>query len=92
MDRELTRAVDKLRSHQMGSTVIEGFRTLYNATLDDSKIEAGQEKSNNSTEIGSVLIMIIINLVFHTLSLIDKVDLCMGSKKKTFRDTGKRKI
>ena len=56
----------------MVNTIIQGARTPFTATLDGLKIEAENEKLNDLTEIGSVVIMIIIILVFHTLSLIDK--------------------
>lgn len=54
----------------MVNTVIKGARTPYSATLDGLKIEAESEKLNDLTEIGSIVIMIIIILVFRILSLI----------------------
>lgn len=43
----------------MGSTIIEGLRISYCATLDALKIEAENEKLNDFTGISSILIMII---------------------------------
>jgi Na+/H+ antiporter NhaC len=56
----------------MVNTIIQGARTPFTATLDGLKIEAENEKLNDLTEIGSVVIMIIIILVFHILFLIAK--------------------
>ena len=51
----------------MVNTIIQGARTPFTATLDGLKIEAENEKLNDLTEIGSVVIMIIIILVFHNI-------------------------
>jgi competence protein ComGC len=50
------------------------------------------EKIKCLTEIGFILIMIIITLVFHILFIIAIMAFCTISKKKSIRDTGKRKI
>jgi len=43
----------------MGSTLIEGFRISFSATLDAFNIDAEKEKLNDFTGISSILIMII---------------------------------
>lgn len=54
----------------MGNTIIEDVRTLYIAAFDGLKIGADKKKLNDIIEIGSILIMSVIIVVFHVLSLI----------------------
>lgn len=55
------------------------------------KVDTKNEKLNDLTEIGSILFMIIIILVFHILSLIDIVAFCTLSKKKVLEIQVKEK-
>ena len=58
---------------RMGNAIIRGIRTLYNATLDDLKMEAENGKINDLSEVDIIPVIIAISLVLHILSLIARV-------------------
>jgi hypothetical protein len=55
---------------KIGNTITEGSRTLYSGPLDGLKIEAENEKIDNSIETDIMPIIITISLVIYILFLI----------------------
>lgn len=64
----------------------------YRATLDGLKVDSETEKTNDLIELGLVRTRVTTILVSPILFLTAKVALCVLSKKKALRDTGKRKL
>lgn len=62
--------------------MIHDVGTLYNAILDGLKVEAENEKRNDSAEIGIIQTIITISLVIHILSSIVVVGVCAKYEKQ----------
>lgn len=71
---------------------MQGVRTLYSATSDDSKIETENGKIYDMPEINIMLIVCTMNLVINILSIIVIVDFCVKHEKLTSKIQGLERV